>query len=227
MTDSKDIMKPQEVRKRIPSIVTLLKKELEIDEGSPWNRRDAFQCLIGTVLSARTRDENTAKATQALFERYPDVKGLSSASLTEVEELIRPSGFYKVKARRIKEIATHLLKHHNGNVPEDMEALTSLPGVGRKTAGCVMVYSHGRPAIPTDTHVHRLSNRIGLVKTKTPEQTETELMRAVPERYWIILNHLFVRFGQQICKPISPECWHCHTVKLCEYPEKNLEPPKR
>lgn len=219
-------MNPKGARKRIPRIVILLKKELEMDDGPPWNRRDAFQCLIGTVLSARTRDENTARATQALFGRYPDVKGLATAPIREVERLIRPSGFYKVKARRIKELASHLLKHHNGRVPEDMEALTSLPGVGRKTAGCVMVYSHGRPAIPVDVHVHRISNRIGLVKTKTPEQTEAGLMRIVPKRYWIMLNHMFVRFGQQICKPIRPECWHCPIVKLCDFPDKNLEQPK-
>jgi endonuclease-3 len=219
-------MKPQEVRKRIPRVVTLLKKELEIDEGPPWNRRDAFQCLIGTVLSARTKDENTAKATQALFERYPDAMGLAAAPIKEVEKIVRPSGFYKVKARRIKGLAKYLLQHHNGNVPEDMEILTNLPGVGRKTAGCVLVYSFGRPAIPTDTHVHRLSNRIGLVRTKNPERTEAELMRVVPRKYWIILNHLFVRFGQRICKPIRPECWHCPIVKLCDYPDKNLKPRK-
>jgi endonuclease-3 len=219
-------MNPKEARERIPRIVTLLKRELDIDEGPPWNSRDAFQCLIGTVLSARTKDENTARATQALFERYPDVKGLSSAPIREVEKLIRPSGFYRVKARRIRELANYLLKHYNGRVPEDMEALTSLPGVGRKTAGCVLVYSFGRPAIPTDTHVHRLSNRIGLVKTKTPEQTEAGLMKVVPKRYWVVLNHMFVRFGQQVCKPIRPECWHCPIVKLCDFPDKNLEQPK-
>lgn len=216
-------MNPKEARRRVPGIVARLKKKLDIDDGPPWNR-DAFQCLIGTVLSARTRDENTAKASSALFSVYPDARSLAGAPVKEVERLVKPSGFYKVKARRIRELARHLLEHHGGRVPGDMEGLVSLPGVGRKTAGCVMVYSFGQPQIPVDTHVHRISNRVGLVKTKTPEQSEIELMRVVPKKYWIALNHLLVRFGQQVCKPIRPECWNCPVAELCEYPDKNLKP---
>jgi endonuclease-3 len=215
-------MDSQEARRRIPGIVSLLRRGLDIDDGPPWNRTDPFQCLVGTVLSARTRDENTDRAAKALFARYPDARKLASAPVKDVEELIKPSGFYRVKTRRIKKLAAYLLEHHRGIVPEDMEGLVRLPGVGRKTAGCVMVYSFRRPAIPVDVHVHRISNRIGLVKTKNPEQTETELMKIVPRRYWIILNHMFVRFGQQLCKPARPECWRCPIAKLCEYPGKKV-----
>ncbi len=217
-------MNRQEARRRISKIVSVLSKGLDIDEGPPWNRIDAFQCLIGTVLSARTRDENTSRAAQSLFAKYPDAHGLARAPVRDIECLIRPSGFYRVKARRIRELAGFLLRHHNGRVPEDMDVLVGLPGVGRKTAGCVMVYSFGKPQIPVDVHVHRISNRIGLVKTRTPEQTESELMRVVPKRYWITLNHTFVRFGQQLCRPLRPECWRCPINTLCEYPDKNLKP---
>ena len=219
-------MNRQEARKRISEIVPVLRKELDIDEGPPWNRVDAFQCLIGTVLSARTRDENTSRAARSLFARYPDAHSLARAPVRDIEGLIRPSGFYRVKARRIRELAGFLLKHHGGRVPEDMDGLVRLPGVGRKTAGCVMVYSFRKPQIPVDVHVHRISNRIGLVKTKIPEQTESELMRVVPRRYWITLNHTFVRFGQQLCRPLRPECWRCPIVRMCEYQEKNLKPGK-
>jgi endonuclease-3 len=212
-------------RKGIPLIISRLRKELKLDDGPSWNRMDPFQCLIGTVLSARTRDESTAKAASALFAKYPDAMSLSRAPVKEIEQLIKPSGFYKVKARRVKQLASYLLEHHNGQVPRNMDELVRLPGVGRKTAGCVLVYSFRIPAIPTDTHVHKIANRIGLVKAKTPEQTEQELMKIIPRDKWIIINHLFVRFGQQLCKPIKPECWRCPIEKVCEYPDKNLKAP--
>jgi endonuclease-3 len=216
------IMNARKARETIPGIISSLKSRLDMDEGPPWNR-DAFQCLVGTVLSARTRDENTSRAARALFGRYPDARSLAGAPVRDIERLIRPSGFYRVKARRIKELAGLLLRKHGGKVPEDMDELVRLPGVGRKTAGCVMVYSFRKPQIPVDVHVHRISNRIGLVKTRTPEQTESELMRVVPRRYWTTLNHLFVRFGQQLCRPLRPECWRCPVVRVCEYPGGNLD----
>jgi endonuclease-3 len=219
-------MDREEVRRRTARIIPILRKALDIDEGPPWNFREPFECLIGTVLSARTKDENTAKATAQLFRRYPDVRSLAKAPVREIEKLVRPSGFYRVKARRVKELARFLLDNHGGEVPDTMEELVKLPGVGRKTAGCVMVYAYGRPQIPVDVHVFRISNRIGLVKTRDPEETEFELMEVVPRDKWIILNHLFVRFGQQVCKPLRPECWRCPIEGLCEFPEKNLENPR-
>jgi endonuclease-3 len=220
-------MDEKEARKRIPTIISNLKNHLDIDEGPPWNRMDPFQCLIGTVLSARTRDENTARAAAALFRKYPDAPSLTKAPIKDVQRLVRPSGFYLVKAKRNKELSQYLLDHHKGIVPDNMDDLVRLPGVGRKTAGCVMVYSFKRPQIPVDVHLHRIPNRIGLLKTKTPEQTEQELMRLIPKQHWIITNHLFVRFGQQVCKPLRPECWHCPITRLCDYPDKNLSPPNK
>lgn len=186
-----------------------------------WNLENPFQVLIGTVLSQRTRDESTEKASAALFSRYKTPKQIENAPLKEIEKLIKPSGFYKVKARRVKEISSIILKDYGGKVPDTVEELVAIPGVGRKTAGCVLVYAFGKPAIPVDTHVHKVSNRLGLVKTKRPEQTEQELMKIIPKDMWITVNNTMVRFGQQVCKPVKPRCWDCPVYKLCEYMPKN------
>ena len=178
---------------------------------------DPFQVLIGTVLSQRTRDPVTAMASSRLFSKYPDVKSLAKADTRTVSRLIRPVGFYKTKARQVKKISKILLSKYGGHVPENMDDLLSLPQVGRKTANCVMVYGFGKPAIPVDTHVHRISNRIGLVKTKTPEETEAELVKIVDRRDWLELNEVFVKFGQTICRPIGPKCPECTLNGVCAY----------
>lgn len=178
---------------------------------------DPFRVLIATVLSQRTRDPVTAIASSRLFSRYPDVKKLAKADTRVVSRLIRPVGFYKTKARRIKEISRILLDKHGGKVPEKMEELLDLPAVGRKTANCVLVYGFGKPAIPVDTHVHRISNRLGLVHTKTPEETEIELTRITDRRDWLELNEVFVKFGQSICRPIGPKCSTCILNSNCAF----------
>lgn len=179
--------------------------------------RTSFQVLIATVLSQRTRDKNTALASKQLFEKYSNAKTLSKAPLKEVRKLVKPAGFYKVKASRIKEIATLLVKKFDGVVPEGSEALMSLPGVGRKTANCVLVYAFKKPAMPVDTHVHRISNRLGLAETKNPEQTEFALMKLVPKKNWLELNHLMVRYGQTTCLPRNPRCHACELTPDCGY----------
>jgi endonuclease-3 len=186
--------------------------QLKETEGS-----DPFRILIGTILSQRTRDENTTKAVENLFSRYKSAKELAEADVAEVKKLIRPSGFYNVKSRSVIKVANQIIDGFGGVVPRSMEDLLSLHSVGRKTANCVLVYGFGIPAIPVDTHVHRISNRLGLVHTKTPEQTELELVKSVPKRYWLELNDLFVRFGQTTCKPIGPRCSSCTLKGGCEY----------
>jgi endonuclease-3 len=186
-------------------------------------RGSAFQVLISTVLSQRTRDESTERASSRLFSRYRNPKQLAQAPLKEIERLIKPSGFYRVKAASIKKISRILVEKYGGKVPRDFAKLMSLPGVGRKTANCVLVYAYAIPAIPVDTHVHRISNRIGLVKTKTPEKTETALLKAVPRKYWVEFNDLLVKFGQRTCRPIRPLCYKCPVVEYCDYQDKNLE----
>lgn len=168
-----------------------------------------FEVLIATILSQRTRDENTAVASRALFSKYKTPGQLMRADTKDIERLIKPSGFYRVKARKIKEVSKILVKEYDSKVPSDMEKLLELPGVGRKTANCVLVYGFHEPAIPVDTHVHRISNRLGWVKTRTPEETETALTKLVPKKYWITLNELFVKFGKDICRPINPKCGLC------------------
>lgn len=178
---------------------------------------DPFRILIGTILSQRTRDENTTKATGNLFSKYKTPAQLAKADPRVVRRLIRPSGFYNMKTKSIIAASRQLVKEFGGRVPDNEEDLLKLRAVGRKTANCVLVYAFNKPAIPVDTHVHRISNRLGLVETKKPEETEAELVRTVPKRYWLDLNDLFVRFGQTTCKPIGPKCSTCTLTASCNY----------
>ena len=176
-----------------------------------------FSILIGTILSARTKDENTAKVVKKLFSRYLTPKALANAKVRNVEKLIKSIGFYHVKAKRIIKVAQIINSQYKGKVPENFEKLIELPGVGRKTANCVLVYAFDTPAIPVDTHVHRISNRLGLVNTKMPEETEMELRKKIPKKYWLQINDTFVMYGQNICKPISPMCNICKIKTRCNY----------
>ncbi len=178
---------------------------------------DPFKILIGTILSHRTRDENTTKATENLFSVYKTPFQLAEADEASVRALIRPSGFYNMKARNVIRCSKQLVTEFGGRVPDSMEDLLKLHAVGRKTANCVLVYAFGRPAIPVDTHVHRISNRLGIVGTKKPEETEAALTRLVPRRYWLDVNDLFVRFGQTTCKPVGPKCGICTLASMCPY----------
>ncbi len=188
---------------------------------------DPFKVLIATVLSHRTRDLVTAIASSHLFAKYPDAKSLARANLRSIVQLIRPVGFYNTKARTIKKIARIILEEYNGIVPNDREKLMELPSVGPKTASCVLVYGFKTPAIPVDTHVHRIFNRLSVVKTHSPEQTEEELMRLVAKRDWLQLNEIFVKFGQLICRPIGPHCPVCPLTDRCEWYKENYEPKHR
>ncbi len=174
-----------------------------------------FRVLIGTVLSSRTKDEVTAQATEKLFKRASDPYTLSGISEEEIEKLIYPVGFYRIKARNIKNIARILIEEYKGEVPDSMDSLTKLPGVGRKTANLVLATAFNIDTITVDTHVHRISNRIGIVKTTVPVETEQDLMKVVPKKYWISLNTYLVLHGQNVCKPISPWCSKCRIFSLC------------
>ena len=194
-----------------PPRITALKELHDAEKRGPFN------ILIGTILSARTKDETTTKVVKKLFTRYKSVNALANAKVKDVERIIKQIGFYHVKARRIIQVASLIQTQYGGKVPDDIDQLTSLPGVGRKTANCVLVYAFEKPAIPVDIHVHRISNRIGLVDTKTPEETELELMKKIPKKYWLEINDTFVMYGQNICKPISPMCDVCKIRKICKY----------
>ena len=202
MTDTMNSVKP-------PRITAL--RDLHNAETGP------FSILIGTILSARTKDETTTKAVKALFLKYKNPKELANAKIKDVEKIIRSIGFFHVKSKRIIEVSKIIHKKYKDKVPEDLETLVELPGVGRKTANCVLVYAFEKPAIPVDIHVHRISNRLGLVDTKNPEETEQELMSKIDKKYWIDINDTFVMYGQNICKPISPMCNVCKIKKSCKY----------
>ena len=191
-------------------------KNLQIQEDG-----DPFKILIGTILSARTRDEVTTTVIKALFSRFKNPDELSRANLSDIKKLIQKIGFYNVKASRLKEVSQLIIKKYNGEVPSNLDDLLTLPGVGRKTANCVLVYGFKKPAIPVDIHVHRISNRIGIVNTKNPEETENVLQKSIDKKYWIRVNETFVTFGQNICLPIKPKCNVCQLTKMCKYYSKN------
>ena len=186
-----------------------------IDEGETWWERDPFHVLVATVLSQRTRDINTYNAASDLFRRFNSPSDLADASLGELESLIRPVGFYRAKAKAIKEIAR--LVQENGGVPRDIEAMTRWPMVGRKTANCVMAYAFHEPAICVDVHVHRISNRLGIVECDTPDETEMALRKRFPRSLWCDINATMVRFGQKVCLPRNPRCSECPLSGECAY----------
>ncbi len=178
--------------------------------------RDPFRVLIRTILSQRSRDENTDEAAERLFRAgYDNPEKLASAKPEELYDLIRPAGMFRQKARRIIEVSKEILKRFGGEVPDTLEDLVSLPGVGRKTANIVLYVSFGKPALAVDTHVHRISNRLGWVKTRVPEQTEIELMKILPEELWGPINGSMVEFGRNICLPRNPKCALCPLKEEC------------
>jgi len=191
-------------------------KNLQIQEEG-----DPFKILIGTILSARTRDEITTKVIKSLFSEFKSPDELSKANLKYLKKVIQKIGFYNVKAARIKEVSQILIEKYNGKVPSNLGDLLTLPGVGRKTANCVLVYGFKKPAIPVDIHVHRISNRIGIVNTKKPEETEMVLQKSVERKHWTRINETFVTYGQNICLPKNPKCKVCHLTKICKYYKKN------
>lgn len=177
--------------------------------------RDPFRILVSTLLSLRTKDETTRRASKRLLEAAPTLERLLDLPESEVAKRIYPVGFYRTKAGNLKEIARELVRTHAGRVPDDLDTLLTLKGVGRKTANLVVTLGYGKPGICVDTHVHRIANRWGYVKTKTPEQTEFALRRKLPDRYWIAINDVLVAYGQNVCKPISPFCSRCRIDVYC------------
>src|SRR3989337_4417413 len=170
---------------------------------------DPFRVLISTILSLRTQDTTTAKVSKRLFELADNPHDMLKLSVKEIEKAIYPVGFYKTKARTIRYICRELVERYKSRVPDDLDELLKLKGVGRKTANLVVTLGYGKPGICVDTHVHRISNRLGYIKTKTPEQTEYALRQLPPRRHWIVYNDLLVTYGQNVCPPISPRCSTC------------------
>ncbi len=205
-------------------IFKILKKELKnyrepVLSKQKWNKikKTPFTTLISCLLSLRTKDIVTEKASIKLFEKYDTPEKLADAKTKDIELLIYPVGFYHTKAKRIKEISQTIVDKYNGKVPKDFNELLRLKGVGRKTANIVMIYGFNKKRfLPIDTHCNRIPNRIGWIKTKTPEETEQKLKKILPQKYWFDFNNLFVQFGQKICLPISPICTKCPINYYCK-----------
>ncbi|MDA2920230.1 endonuclease III [Desulfobacterota bacterium AH_259_B03_O07] len=178
--------------------------------------RDPFRVLISTILSLRTKDETTREASKRLFKLADNPGDMLKLSHKKVEEAIYPVGFYKTKTTTIREVCRILLEKYDSEVPAEIDELLKFKGVGRKTANLVVTLGYGKPGVCVDTHVHRISNRWGFIKTKNPYDTEIELRKLLPKKYWIEYNSILVAFGQQICRPVSPKCTLCAVEKYCE-----------
>lgn len=178
--------------------------------------KDPFKVLISCLISLRTKDEVTYPASLRLFELADNFEKLSKLSSKEIEKVIYPAGFYKTKAKRIREIAKIINEKYNGMVPNNIDELLKLKGVGRKTANLILSVGYNKDTICVDTHVHRISNRLGIIKTRNPTETEYALMKVLPKKHWIRWNDLLVMYGQNICKPVSPFCSKCVISKFCK-----------
>ncbi len=205
--------------KIIEKVIKILKKETKKYKNPIVTEvsfdKDPYKVLISCLLSLRTKDAVTAKATNNLFKKAKTPYKMLKLNEKQIQKLIYPVGFYRVKAKRIKEISKTLINDYNSKVPSDMDELLKLKGVGRKTANIVLAFAYHKKALPIDVHCNRIPNRLGWIKTKTPEQTEFELRKMLPEKYWIDFNNIFVVFGQNICVPVSPFCSKCPVYDYC------------
>ena len=206
---------------QIDSVIKILKKELSIGRMPivshlAENERNPFVILMSTLLSLRTKDDVTAVATERLMKLASTPEEMLKVPIRKIEKAIYPVGFYRVKARSIHHVSEELIKRFSSRVPDNLDDLLSIKGVGRKTANLVIALAYGKDAICVDTHVHRISNRLGYIKTKTPEETEFALRKKLPRRHWIIYNTIMVAFGQTTCKPVSPLCTKCPVYKYCD-----------
>lgn len=205
----------------IDSIVRILKEEvkaytLPIVTEMIQVRRDPFKVLISTILSLRTKDETTRDASYRLFDAASTPQEMVKLSTAKIEELIYPVGFYKNKARSVLEACTRLIDKYQGIVPDDIDELLTFKGVGRKTANLVITLGYNELGICVDVHVHRITNRWGMLTTKTPDETEMVLRDILPKKHWIIINDLLVSYGQNLCRPTSPFCSKCKIKKFCK-----------
>ncbi len=207
-----------QLKERVQKVISLLKKKYP-DAHCALNHENAFQLLIATILSAQCTDERVNIVTPLLFNKFPTPEKMANAKVEDIEELIRSTGFYKNKAKNIKACCEQIVTKHKGDVPQTMEQLHALPGVGRKTANVVLGNVFGVPSMVVDTHVTRLSNRLGFVKGKDAVKLEFALQKIVPEREWTMYSHYIIYHGRQVCKARNPACESCFLQKIC--PKKN------
>ncbi len=200
------------LRQRYPEMSTALRYE------------DPLQLIVATVLSAQTTDDNVNAVTPVLFQRWPTVDDLAGADLEEVEEVVYSTGFFRQKTASIIALSSDLVDRYDGVVPGDLDDLVTLRGVGRKTASVVLAEAFGQPAIAVDTHVNRVSNRLGLVSTGAPEKIEFALRDLYPQEDWGAISMRFIQFGREVCVARRPRCWKCPLADVCPYPDKTPAP---
>ncbi len=211
-------MNPSDIR----HVVRILRRAVRewtppaIEQVCRADRFDPFLVLISCMLSLRTKDDVTVLASERLFALAKTPEALWQLSEPAIAKAIYPVGFYRTKARHVREVSRLILDRFGGHVPDTIEELVTLPGVGRKTANLVVTLGYRKPGICVDTHVHRISNRLGYVRTKTPDETERALRKQLPRQYWITFNDLLVTFGQNLCAPVSPWCSRCPIVRYCD-----------
>jgi endonuclease-3 len=206
----------------IHAVIRILKREVRqwqepvVGVVARESGHDPFKILISCLLSLRTKDRTTGEASTRLFALAADPRTMLRLSADRLERAIYPVGFYRTKTKQIHKICRRLLDDYSGRVPDSVDELITLPGVGRKTANLVVTVGYGKPGICVDIHVHRISNRWGYVRTRNPEETEEALREKLPRRYWIIYNDLLVPYGQNICQPVSPFCSRCKLIPYCD-----------
>lgn len=213
-------LKMKKSDKSIGRVLNIIKKEVQnydvpVSDLIHIQTKDPFKVLIATILSARTLDKTTVKVLPGLFLKVKSIEDLEKIRLNELEKLIYPVGFYKTKARHLKMLPLVLMSDFGGRIPKNVDELIRLPGVGRKTANLVSSVAFEKDAITVDTHVHRITNRLGYVKTKTPLETEQVLRRNLPKKYWRGINPVLVSYGQKICRPVTPHCKDCRVFRYC------------
>jgi endonuclease III len=213
------------VNEEIIKVFSILEKTHPLTMLEELSHYTAFQTLVMTLLSARTKDSTVIPLVKKMFARLKEPQDYVDIPQEELEKYVYGVGFFRVKSKHIKQLSRILIDDYNGIVPDTLKELTSLPGVGRKTANCMLAYVFKKPAIAVDIHVHRIANRLGWIKTSTPEKSEFTLMEKVPRGNWIDVNRLLVGHGQTICKPIGPLCNQCSIIKFCDYGKKKTIKP--
>jgi len=213
--------------KGFDKVISILKKDMKKYTNPSVTQisntsKDPFKVMISCILSLRTRDQTTLAASERLFKLAGTPEETAKLTTKQIEKAIYPVGFYKTKAVRIKNMCKVLIEKYSSRVPDSMEELLKFKGVGRKTANIVIVYGFHKEGLPIDVHCNRIPNRLGWVKTKTPEQTEEKLRKLLPKKLWLDFNNIFVTFGQNICLPVGPKCFKCPIEKYCKYERKNL-----
>jgi len=209
--------------KNIDKVLKILAKQQGVSMLGQFRKYPAWKILISTILSARANDAATIPATKELFKRYKSLKELANADPKIVKKIIKRTVYYNQKTKYIINTAKKILKDYKGKVPKDLDELMKLPGVGVKVACCVLVYAFNIPEIPIDTHVAVVANRLGWTKETDPVKIWKDLKKKIPQKYWLIVNELFVVHGQTICIKRKPKCYECPIVKYCKYEKKNLK----